>query len=129
MRNLTEYNDQFILNLIKQNNGNPWKCTANVQYGVEYPRIVPFLIIYQDYSEDWDIDDRVIFCEKVEALDFCGQMHITIDDLNAMVEYYSAEEFQQMVNDLEYEAECIKHEKALQAEYDWYIKARQMGWE
>lgn len=129
MRNLTEYNDEFILSLIKQSGGNPWKCTANVQYAVEFNRLVPVLVIYQDYSVDWDNDDRCIYCEEIAALDFCEAWHINTVDLDAMIEYYNKVAFQKAVDEIEYEMECEKYEQALLEEYNWYIKARQMGWE
>ena len=128
MRNLTEYNDQFILNLIKQVKGNPYKCTANVQYAVEGNHLIPVLVIYQDNSKDWDIDDAVLFCERTEAVDFCNES-MSIGDLFTMIEYYTKISFQANVNDIEYEAECEEYEAALEAEHSWYIKARQMGWE
>lgn len=125
MRNLTDYDDLFISSLIEQAGGKPYKCTANVQYGVEYPRIVPFLVIYQDYSEDWDYDDRVIYCEKVETLDFCNEMHITIEDMHAMLEYYNNISFQRVVNDIEFEIEDEKYWKSL---YDDLHFCKMMGW-
>lgn len=125
MRNLTDYDDLFISSLIEQAGGKPYKCTANVQYGVEYPRIVPFLVIYQDYSEDWDYDDRVIYCEKVETLDFCDEMHITIEDMHAMLEYYNNISFQRVVNDIEFEIEDEKYWKSL---YDDLHFCKMMGW-
>lgn len=129
MRNLTEYNDQFIQSLIEQAKGNPYKCTANVQYAVEGNHLIPMLVIYQDNGIGWDIDDAVLFCKRTETVDFCDEMHIHIEDLLAMTEYYTKISLQKNVNDIEYEAECKEYEAALEAEYSWYIKARQMGWE
>lgn len=114
MRNLTEYNDGFILSLIKKLGGNPWKCTANVQYAVEFNRLVPVFVIYQDYSEDWDYDDRCIYCEKIAALEFCEDSQINTADLDAMLEYYDKIAFQKIVNDIEYEMECAEY----QADYE-----------
>ena len=132
MRNLTEYNDLFILNLIKQVKGNPYKCTANVQYAVEGNHLIPVLVIYQDNSKDWDIDDAVLFCERTEAVDFCDES-MSIGDLFDMIEYYTKISFQANVNDIEYETECEEYDEqyhqALQEELSWYLKARQMGWE
>lgn len=129
MRNLTDYNDQFILDLIKQVNGNPYKCTANVQYAVRFNRLIPMLVIYQDYSTGWDYDDRVIFCETTEAVDFCQENYLSIEDLHAMEEYYNTAAIQHNIDDVEYEKECEEYEQALYEEYSWYIHARQMGWE
>ena len=128
MRNLTEYNDQFILSLIEQAKGNPYKCTANVQYAVEGNNLIPVLVIYQDNSKDWDIDDAVLFCERTEAVDFCDE-NMSIGDLFAMSDYYKKISFQANVNDIEYMIECGEYENALQEEHKWYLKARQMGWE
>ena len=128
MRNLTEYNDQFILNLIEQVKGNPYKCTANVQYAVEGNHLIPVLVIYQDISLGWDDEYATVFCERKEAVDFCDES-MSIGDLFAMIEYYTETSFQANVNDIEYEAECEEYEAALEAEHAWYIKARQMGWE
>ena len=128
MRNLTEYNDQFILNMIEQVKGNPYKCTANVQYAVEGNHLIPVLVIYQDNSIGWEIDDAVLFCERTEAVDFCDE-RMSIGDLFAMIEYYTKISFQANVNDIEYEIAAEDYAKALQEEYSWYIKARQMGWE
>ena len=128
MRNLTEYNDQFILSLIEQVKGNPYKCTANVQYSVEGNHLIPVLVIYQDNSKDWDIDDAVLFCERTEAVDYCdGKMNLV--DFFAMLSYYKNQAFQDTVNDIEYEAECREYEAALEAEHSWYNHARMMGWE
>ena len=129
MRNLTEYNDQFILGLIKQVNGNPYKCTANVQYAVRFNRLIPVLVIYQDYSTGWDYDERQIFCEDKEAVDFCLGNCMTLKDLKAMQEYYNTMALQHGIEDAEYEKECEEYEQALYEEYSWYIHARQMGWE
>ena len=129
MKNLTEYNDQFILSLIKQVKGNPYKCTANVQYAVEGNHLIPVLCIYQDFSKDWDYDDRCIFCEQTALLDLCDWMGISPWIAHNMIDYYKEESFQKNVNDLEYEAECKKYEAALEAEHSWYIKTRQNGWE
>lgn len=129
MRNLTEYNDQFILNLIKQVKGNPYKSTAIVQYAVSFNKLIPVLCIYQDFSQGWDYDDRCIFCEQTALLDLCEEMHMSVWDAKAMIEYYSEQSFQKNVNDIEYEIECEEYEAALEAEHSWYIKARQMGWE
>ena len=129
MRNLTEYNDQFILHLIKQVKGNPYKCTANVQCAVGFNRLIPMLVIYQDVSEGWDYEYSTIFCEKVDAVNFCSDNCISLGELHAMQEYYSSVAFQKNVDDIEYELECEKYEKALYEEYSWYIHARQMGWE
>ena len=129
MRNLTEYNDQFILSLIKQVKGNPYKCTANVQYAVEGNHLIPVLIIYQDFSQDWDYDDRCIFCKRTSAVEFCGDNMLSIEDLSIMVDYYDNVSFQKNVNDIEYEMECEEYEQSLVAELAWYNHARQMGWE
>ena len=129
MRNLTNYNDQFILGLIEQVNGNPYKCTANVQYAVRFNRLIPMLVIYQDYSTGWNYDDRVIFCETTEAVDFCQENCLSIEDLHAMEEYYNTVAIQHNIDDVEYERECEEYEQALYEEYSWYIHARQMGWE
>lgn len=126
MRNLTDYNDQFILDLIKQVNGNPYKCTANVQYAVRFNRLIPVLVIYQDYSIGWDCDDRVIFCKDTAIIDFCDEMCISISDADNMLDYYSTVEFQKTVNDIEYEEE---YDEWLYQEFAWYSHARQMGWE
>lgn len=126
MVNLTNYDDQFILDLIKQVNGNPYKCTANVQYAVKGNNLIPVLSIYQDNSTDWDVDDVILFCERVDAVDFCNEVGMSIFDMEAMLEYYSAEAFQQMVNDLEYEEE---YEEWMAQELAWYNHARMMGWE
>ena len=128
MRNLTEYNDQFILSLIKQVKGNPYKCTANVQYAVEGNHLIPVLVIYQDINLGWDDEYATVFCERTEAVDFCD-CRMSIGNLFAMIEYYTKISFQISVNDIEYEAECEEYEAALEAEHSWYIKARQMGWE
>lgn len=129
MVNLTNYNDQFILGLIKQVNGNPYKCTANVQYAVRFNRLIPVLVIYQDYSTGWDYDERQIFCENKEAVDFCLDNCMTLKDLKAMQEYYDTMALQHGIEDAEYEKECEEYEQALYEEYSWYIHARQMGWE
>lgn len=126
MVNLTNYDDQFILDLIKQVNGNPYKCTANVQYAVKGNNLIPVLSIYQDNSTDWDVDDVILFCERVDAVDFCNEVGMSIFDMETMLEYYSAEAFQQMVNDLEYEEE---YEEWMAQELAWYNHARMMGWE
>lgn len=128
MRNLTEYNDQFILSLIEQAKGNPYKCTANVQYAVEGNHLIPVLVIYQDNSYGWDIDDAVLFCERTEAVNFCDEC-MSIEDLFAMVDYYEKISFQNIVNDIEYELGCEEYEQAMLEEYSWYIHARRMGWE
>ena len=124
MRNLTEYNDQFILSLIEQVNGNPYKCTANVQYAVEGNHLIPVLVIYQDNSKDWDIDDAVLFCERTEAVDFCLDNCMTLADLCVMQEYYDTVALQHCIDDAEYEKECEEYEQALYEEYSWYIHAR-----
>lgn len=129
MRNLTNYDDQFILDLIKQVKGNPYKCTANVQYAVGFNKLIPMLVIYQDISEGWDHEYSTIFCEKADAVNFCSDNCISIEGLRAMQEYYDSVALQKSIEDIEYEQECEEYERALQAEYDWYIKARQMGWE
>jgi hypothetical protein len=129
MRNLTEYNDQFILNLIGQAKGNPYKCTANVQYAVKGNNLIPVLVIYQDCSIGWDDEYSTIFCEKVDAVDFCDDNHISIDDLHTMQEYYDSIAIQNSIEDIEYEQECEEYERALYEEYSWYVHARQMGWE
>lgn len=126
MVNLTNYDDQFILDLIKQVNGNPYKCTANVQYAVKGNNLIPVLSIYQDNSTDWDVDDVILFCERVDAVDFCNEVGMSIFDMEAMLEYYSAEAYQQMINDLEYEEE---YREWMAQELAWYNKARMMGWE
>ena len=126
MVNLTNYNDQFILDLIKQVNGNPYKCTANVQYAVRGNNLIPVLEIYQDNSTDWNVNDAILFCERVDAVDFCNEVGMSIFDMEAMVEYYSAEAYQQMINDLEYEEE---YSEWMAQELAWYNKARMMGWE
>ena len=114
MRNLTEYNDQFILGLIEQAKGNPYKCTANVQYAVEGNHLIPVLVIYQDNSYGWDIDDAVLFCERIAAIDFCDEQ-MTLDDFFTMIEYYDKVEFQKEVNDIEYMEE---YEEYLIARYE-----------
>ena len=129
MRNFTNYNDQLILHLIGQVKGNPHKCTANVQYAVGFNKLIPMLVIYQDYSTGWDYDERQIFCETTEAVDFCLDNCMTLEDLKAMQEYYDTVGFQHAIDDAEYEKECEEYEQALYEEYSWYIKARQMGWE
>lgn len=126
MVNLTNYDDQFILDLIKQVNGNPYKCTANVQYAVKGNNLIPVLVIYQDCSIDWDDEYSTIFCERVDAVDFCNEVGMSIFDMEAMLEYYSAEAYQQMINDLEYEEE---YEEWMAQELAWYNHARMMGWE
>lgn len=128
MKNLTEYNDQFILGLIEQAKGNPYRCTANVQYGVEGNHLFPVLVIYQDISEGWENNDAVLFCERTEAVDFCDE-HMSIEDLSIMVDYYKNISFQEEINDIEYEMECEEYERALMEELAWYNHARQMGWE
>jgi hypothetical protein len=129
MKNLTDYSDQYILSLMEDANANPHKCTANVQYAVSSNKIVPVLCIYQDFSKDWDYDDRCIFCEQTALLDLCDWMGISLWIAHNMVDYYKEESFQNNVNDLEYEVECEEYEAALEAEHSWYIKARQNGWE
>jgi hypothetical protein len=129
MVNLTDYNDQFILDLIKQVKGNPYKCTANVQYAVGFNKLIPILVIYQDCSIDWDDEYSTIFYEKVDAVDFCDDNHISIGDLHTMQEYYDSIAIQKSIEDIEYEQECEEYERALYEEYSWYIHARQMGWE
>jgi hypothetical protein len=126
MVNLTNYDDQFILDLIKQVNGNPYKCTANVQYAVKGNNLIPVLSIYQDNSTDWDVDDVILFCERVDAVDFCNEVGMSIFDMETMLEYYSAEAYQQMINDLEYEEE---YREWMAQELAWYNHARMMGWE
>ena len=126
MVNLTNYDDQFILDLIKQVNGNPYKCTANVQYAVKGNNLIPVLVIYQDCSIDWDDEYSTIFCERVDAIDFCNEVGMSIFDMEAMLEYYSAEAYQQMINDLEYEEE---YREWMAQELAWYNHARMMGWE
>lgn len=126
MVNLTNYDDQFILDLIKQINGNPYKCTANVQYAVKGNNLIPVLSIYQDNSTDWDVDDVILFCERVDAVDFCNEVGMSIFDMETMLEYYSAEAYQQMINDLEYEEE---YREWMAQELAWYNHARMMGWE
>lgn len=128
MRNLTEYNDQFILSLIEQANGNPYKCTATVQYAVEGNHLIPVLVIYQDNSQSWDIDDVVLFCERTAAIEFCD-MNMSIDDLFTMISYYETKSFQDAVNDIEYEIECEEYQQAMIEELAWYNHARMMGWE
>lgn len=128
MKNLTNYNSQFILSLIEQAHGNPYKCTANVQWAVEGSHIIPVLVIYQDNSQSWDIDDVVLFCERVAAIEFCD-MNMSIDDLFTMISYYETKSFQDAVNDIEYEIECEEYQQAMIAELDWYNHARMMGWE
>ena len=125
MRNLTEYSDQYILDLIEDCNANPYKCTANVQWTVGFNKLIPVLCIYQDSSIDWDNDDRCIFCEQTALIDLCEEMCMSIWDAKAMLEYYSKQSFQKNVNDIEYEIECEEYEAALEAEHSWYIK----GWE
>lgn len=129
MRNFTEYNDQFILNLVKQVKGNPYKCTANVQYAVGVNKLIPMLVIYQDISTDWDYEYATIFCERMDAVNFCSNNCISIDDLRAMQEYYDSIAIQNSIEDIEYEQECEEYERALYEEYSWYVHARQMGWE
>lgn len=129
MRNLTDYDDQFILYLIEQAKGNPYKCTANVQYSVGFNKLIPMLVIYQDASMDWDDEYATIFCEDTEAVDFCSDNCISIGDLRAMQEYYDSIAIQNGIEDIEYEQECEEYERALYEEYSWYIHARQMGWE
>ena len=129
MVNLTNYDDQFILDLIKQVKGNPYKCTVNVQYAVKGNSLIPVLVIYQDCSIDWNDEYSTIFCEKVEAVNFCDDSHISIDDLHAMQEYYDSIAIQDSIEDIEYEQECEEYERALYEEDSWYIHARQMGWE
>jgi hypothetical protein len=126
MVNLTNYDDQFILDLIKQVNGNPYKCIANVQYAVKGNNLIPVLSIYQDNSTDWDVDDVILFCERVDAVDFCNEVGMSIFDMETMLEYYSAEAYQQMINDLEYEEE---YREWMAQELAWYNHARMMGWE
>lgn len=126
MVNLTNYDDQFILDLIKQVNGNPYKCTANVQYAVKGNNLIPVLSIYQDNSTDWDVNDVILFCERVDAVDFCNEVGMSIFDMETMLEYYSAEAYQQMINDLEYEEE---YREWMAQELAWYNHARMMGWE
>ena len=126
MVNLTNYDDQFILDLIKQVKGNPYKCTANVQYAVKGNNLIPVLVIYQDCSIDWDDEYSTLFCERVDAVDFCNEVGMSIFDMEAMLEYYSAEAYQQMINDLEYEEE---YREWMAQELAWYNKARMMGWE
>jgi len=132
MKNLTTYDDRFILNLIKQVDGNPYKCTANVQYAVEGNNLIPVLVIYQDISLDWDDKYATVFCERTETVNFCDE-NMSIGDLFAMIEYYTKISFQANVNDIEYEAECEEYDEqyyqALQEELSWYLKARQNGWE
>lgn len=119
MRNKSKYNDQFILGLIKQVNGNPYTCTAFEQYAVVGNHIVPVLMICQD---DVDADEAILFCERTEAVDFCDG-NMTIGDLFAMVYYYEKISFQKNVNDIEYEDECKEYEAALQKQYSWYKTA------
>ena len=122
MRNLTDYNDQFILSLIEQLNVNPYRCAANVQYAVAGNHLIPVLAIYQDNSLDWDIDDAVIFCERTAAVDFCDEVNMSIDDFFAMVNYYEKVAFQKEVNDIEFE---IEHDNYLIERYcedEWLWK-------
>lgn len=110
MKNLTTYNDQFILGLIEQVKGNPHKCTANVQYAVGKTRLIPVLVIYQDYSTDWNYDDRPIFCEEVSTIEFCDEFNISLNDLATMVKYYDEVSFQ----------DCVMEEETLYEMYlDW----------
>ena len=102
MRNLTNYNDQFILKLIKQVKGNPHKCTANVQYAVEFNKLIPMLVIYQDISIGWDYEYATIFCERVDTVNFCSDNCISIEDLRIMQEYYDSIAFQKNIDDIEY---------------------------
>ena len=129
MRNLTEYSDLYILSLMEDINANPHKSTANVQYAVSFNKLIPVLCIYQDFSQDWDYDNRCLFCEQTALLDLCEEMHMSVWDAKAMIEYYSEHSFPMNIEELEYEKECEEYETALQEEYSWYIKARQMGWE
>ena len=50
-----------------------------------------------------------------------------------MIEYYTEASFQANVNDIEFEKECEEYDEqydqALQEELNWYLKARQNGWE
>lgn len=139
MRNLTDYNDLFILDLIRQADGVPCKCTANTQYTVDGNNLIEVLCIYQDNSTGWDIEDAVLFCERVETVEFCDEK-MPISDLFAMVDYYKNVSFQQNINDIEYEEECAQilteelareeeYYEALQKELNWYNWARQNGYE
>lgn len=133
MRNFTNYSDQYILSLMEDCNANPHKTTANVQYAVGFNKLIPVLCIYQDFSQDWDYDDRCIFCEETALLDFCDEMHTSLWDMKAMLDYYAEPAFQANVNDIEYEDECIEldrlHDKWMAEELAWYNHARMMGWE
>ena len=129
MRNLTEYSDLFILGLMEDINANPHKSTATVQYAVSFNKLIPVLCIYQDFSEDWDDDDRCIFCEQTALLDLCDELHLSVWDANNMIEYYTKISFQKTINDIEYEMEWEEYEQAMADELAWYNYARQMGWE
>lgn len=133
MRNLTEYSDLYILSLMEDVNANPHKSTANVQYAVGFNKLIPVLCIYQDFSKDWDYDDRCIFCEQTALLDFCDETNMSAWNVKNMIEYYTEASFQANVNDIEYETECEEYDEqydqALQEELNWYLKARQNGWE
>jgi hypothetical protein len=100
-----------------------------VQYAVGFNKLIPVLVIYQDYGIGWDDEYATIFCEDTEAVDFCSDNCISIDDLRAMQEYYDSIAIQNGIEDIEYEQEYEEYERALYEEYSWYIHARQMGWE
>lgn len=119
MKNLTDYNNDYLLDIIRGLGGNPHKCTVSVQYAVVGNSLIPVLSIYEDLSKDWDIDDVIIFCERTEAVDFCDKNKMTFEDLFSRNRYYEKESFQKMVNDIEFEIEDQEYWKAVWK--DWHI--------
>lgn len=125
MKNYTIYCNSYIRSLIKSVGGTPRKCTATIEYAVDFTRVVPVITIRQDLV--------YLLWEKTALVDFCDEMNISLDDAKVMIAYYRDIAFQHAVNDIEYEEECFNRERLydewMAEELAWYNHARMMGWE
>lgn len=90
MRNYTDFSDQAILACIKENGGNPSKCTSIVQLSFkENGTIEKCLSIWQDISQDWDYDVKLLYSIPVEQwYNWVAPEELIQKDAIAMMDYY-----------------------------------------
>jgi len=93
MRNYTDFSDQAILACIKENGGNPSKCTSIVQLSFkENGTIEKCLSIWQDISQGWDNDVRLLYSVPVEQwYNWVAPEELIQKDFQAMLDFYSLE--------------------------------------
>lgn len=122
MRNFTDFDDKTMLSIISTLGANPYKCTVNEQLSLEETGLVWTLNVWQDISEGWDYNVKLIYSVPV-----MGISHLKYPkELLETLEQPLPDEYEKILDQEFFDS---LYEEEMQRELREYNHARMMGWE